>query len=335
MAKAPAAALAALAGLLLARGAALRAEDAGPLGWFIPTIRPLTLGVTAGFFAEPERSTSAPTGDFGQSGGALGLRTQPWRDAGSELQLSLSARTVDVLGGPVLPSTGAIPDRFYDLSLGTLYRHVEADGTIWGASVALGTVSDQPLRGRSSVALNATAFWRIPSGPEQAWILFVNEGSDRAFANFVPIPGVAWQYNHGTELNLLLGVPFLFARWAPNAWFSTSVGGSVFGNARLGAAVVPAPTSAAWLSLTADYVWSTETWRRADRDDARDRIFVRESRALGGLAASLGPPLRATVQYGWAFGRRIREGTSWNHAEGNGIDVAAGAIFSAGVSSSF
>jgi hypothetical protein len=71
---------------------------------------------------------------------------------------------------------------------------------------------------------------------------------------------------------------------------------------------------------------TSESWRRRERNEPRDVLFLRENRVLGRLR--VGTPLMGGECFGgWVLKREWREAETFASAGGNRLELPPGPVF--------
>jgi hypothetical protein len=274
--------------------------------------------------AERAWMADADGGALGRSEARAVVGGAAWRGESSEVALGARLGRTWLEGDPVLPDGRGLPRTLDEVAADAVARRWWNDGTVVGLRLAGQSLADRPLADRDEVGLHATAFARLPASPTQAWLTFVDWSEDRAILPGIPIPGAAWQWQPRRGVNLLLGVPISFASWRTDPRWGAEAFFSGLGAARVGADASPL-AAARWLRTDLGWSWRTQTWRRQDRLDERDRIQWREMRVELGVGFSAGPQRRVRLAAGWAFARWLGEGRG-QHAADNAVRLDPGPV---------
>jgi hypothetical protein len=223
-----------------------------------------------------------------------------------------------------MPRTGVIPDHLREVHILAGWRHLTSNRWVYSANIQVGGAGDK-LGGRDTASFMANILLRVPSGANDGWVFMVNEANNRTFLNYVPIPMVAYHVSRGRDLNALIGIVFNVVTWRPTEWSDLSAAGSFFGTASVGAGVSPVPA----MRIGLGWEMTSESWRRQDRVEKNDVMFLRESRLLTRLR--VGSPLAAVECFGgWVLKREWREGETFTSAGENRLELPPGPIFGIG-----
>ena len=138
------------------------------------------------------------------------------QSATDEWYASFRVRNQEFATGAVLPDTGEpFPDELWNVRIGTGYRHRFESGWIGALDVTVGSPSDKPFASFEEMDINATAVLRVPARNRDAWIYFLNYGSNREFLPHIPIPGFGYSYQPSEQLSAVITTGFLTLQYRP------------------------------------------------------------------------------------------------------------------------
>jgi hypothetical protein len=267
----------------------------------------------------PERRVKSQETDLGLTQHSFGLSLPVWKSTTDQWSAFARIRLHDLDTSAVLPDTGArLPDELWQIRAGTTYRHRFDNRWIAGGSLSLGSASDKPFDSVEELEAQLSAFVRIPQGERNAWLFSLNYSNNRDFANYFPIPGVGFWYEPSDQLRVLIGFPFVSVDFRPSADLRIEASYAVISNIRARVSYrLGGP-----LSLYGAFDWSNQRYARAEREDARDRLFYDEKRASAGLRLNLGEHLSLDLAGGYAFDRTYFEGRSTADRDDSRVDVS-------------
>lgn len=195
--------------LLILLPLALAAPAEGAAAWFTSELGLLQPRV--GYSAEHQGNQRVDNhrGELGFTQHELRALTPVWQSSSNELALSGRARYMDLDTNVVLPSGKSMPQELWDLNLAAQFRYRLDDGNVLGLSLRGGSASDKPFHSDSENQYGATAFARMPSGKNGAWLVLANYDNNRELFPGMPlIPGAGYWYAPSKVFQVLAGAPF-------------------------------------------------------------------------------------------------------------------------------
>jgi hypothetical protein len=238
-----------------------------------------------------------------------------------EWAASARLRNQEFATGAVLPDTGEpFPDELWNVRFGTSYRHRFNSGWIGALNVNVGSPSDKPFASGDELDVSATAVLRIPVRERDAWIFFLNYGSNREFLPHVPIPGLGYSYNPSDQLTAVITTGILSLEYRPLEKLTLTA---------LYVAVRTVDVRLTYqvfrpVRLWVGFDWTNERYLLADRADADDRLFYYEKRVRAGAIIGLARQLFVDIAVGYSFDRFYFEGEDFDERDRNRIDVEDG-----------
>src|SRR5262249_10582865 len=142
--------------------------------------------------------------------------TVPIYDTATDSVIVTSAlQVLTIHGHAVLPDDRArLPPRLWTIQGGGGYvRQTEGDLT-WGLFLVGGTASDQPFDTVHEDTLSALAFLRVPRSDSDAWLFYIVTSSNGQLGQNIPVPGVAYEFNH-EQFHGVVGFPFFSVAYRP------------------------------------------------------------------------------------------------------------------------
>jgi hypothetical protein len=236
---------------------------------------------------------------------------------------SVRIRNQEFATGALLPDTGEpFPDDLWNVRIGTGYRHRFDSGWIGALLVTIGSPSDEPFASLDEMDISATAVLRVPARGRDAWVFFLNYGSNREFLPHIPIPGVGYAYQPSDEFEAVVTTGVVSLRYRPVETLTLS------------ASYIAVRTVDVRLTyqlfrpvrLWAGFDWTNERYLRADRADPDDRLFYYEKRVRAGVIIGLAryPEMWVDADVGYSFDRFYFEGEDYGDRGRNRIDVGDG-----------
>jgi hypothetical protein len=238
-----------------------------------------------------------------------------------EWAASARLRNQEFATGAVLPDTGEpFPDELWNVRIGTSYRHRFDSGWIGALNVNVGSPSDKPFASGDELDVSATAVLRIPVRERDAWIFFLNYGSNREFLPHVPIPGLGYSYNPSDQLTAVITTGIVSVEYRPLEKLTLTA---------LYVAVRTVDVRLTYqlfrpVRLWVGFDWTNERYLRADRADADDRLFYYEKRVRAGAIIGLARQAFVDIAVGYSFDRFYFEGEDFDERNRNRIDVESG-----------
>lgn len=250
------------------------------------------------------------------------LSVPVWQDDNREWTIGGRVGTLRLGTDAVLPDSGdALPESFCDIAISTFYRQKFRQRDLLGGWLSVGSPSDEPFARGENISFRGTGFWRTPAANEQdGWLVMLNISNQRDFVPYVPLPGLGYHVNRGRQLQAVLGVPMLWARWQPVQTVTLQGRYLLLRDIHVRAGWKPiAP-----LELFAEFDWDSEHWYRHDRDDEDDRLTYYEKRVTLGSRYEINPNTWVEVAGGYAFDRFWFEGEDYDDRGDDRLNVGDG-----------
>jgi hypothetical protein len=238
-----------------------------------------------------------------------------------EWSASARLRNQEFATGAVLPDTGQpFPDELWNVRIGTSYRHRFDLGWIGALNVNVGSPSDKPFASWDEMDLSATAVLRIPVRQRDAWIFFLNYGSNREFLPHVPIPGLGYSYTPSDQLTAVITTGIVSVEYRPLEKLTLTA---------LYVAVRTVDVRLTYqlfrpVRIWVGFDWTNERYLLADRADSDDRLFYYEKRVRAGAIIGLARQAFVDIAVGYSFDRFYFEGEDFDERDRNRIDVESG-----------
>lgn len=283
--------------------------------WFQPVRERPSIRLQSAYgWESPGRQRDEEQRSLTRNGGYALVAGRVWRDERQEVVVRAGAVDIKQYSDVVLPETGALPEQLQDVRIGAFWRTVSADTrTVLGLDVESSSPSDVPYSGNETESFSATAFAGLPSGERDSWILGLRYDSNRSFAPGVPLPAVAYRFDHSPAWTAIIGLPV------------TSIEGSLAPQIRgllLWSLVDVFKAEVQWLpgneqrTFLAPWIVSLgasqtgETWLRADREDEDQRLYYRTGRVYLAGEYQPFPGNRLRLAGGWIPYRFVQESDS-------------------------
>ena len=247
-----------------------------------------------------------------------------WLDQDHEFLVGSSLRILDVDTDAMFPDTAqSFPEYFANPELILAYKQRIAGAKIWGASLTLGSPSDRPFASIQEVAVDATAFLRLPVGQGgDAWLLFINYSNARPGLQHIPLPGIAYVYEPSEDFLALVGVPFTFINYKPSPRWTLRASYILPRDLQAKASYELSDS----LTLYSGFDWGSDIFFRHDRHDDEDRLFFYKKTLSAGIRWELSEDLYLDFSAGYRFDRFFFEGEDYDDRSFNRIDVGDGAF---------
>jgi hypothetical protein len=243
------------------------------------------------------------------------------QSATDEWYASLRIRNQEFATGAVFPDTGEpFPDELWNIRIGTGYRHRFESGWIGALDVTVGSPSDKPFASLDEMDINATVVLRVPARDRDAWLFFLNYGSNREFLPGIPIPGFGYSYRPSDQFSAVVTTGVLSLEYRPIETLT------------LTASYVAVRTVDVRLTyqvfrpvrLWVGFDWTNERSLLAGRSNPDDRLFYYEKRIRAGAIIGLARQLFIDADVGYSFDRFYFEGEGYSDRDRNRIDVGSG-----------
>lgn len=243
------------------------------------------------------------------------------QDENFESALFSGVQAMDISTRARMDDAGvALPDHLWDVGLGGRLRWRLENDWIAGVRLSFSSPSDKPFDSWDEIAINATGTLQIPAGYSSHHILMLNYATNREFLEGIPLPGYAYQFSRGRDVQVLLGIPFSWAKWQVMDKLTVS-------SAYLLPRTVHAKISyelVDGLALYGGFDWQNQRWFRSDRDDNDDRLFYYEKKVALGLRWKLIKNWTVDLQGGYGFDRFFFEGEEYDDRGDNRISLSDG-----------
>ena len=230
-------------------------------------------------------------------------------------------RNQEFATGAVFPDTGEpFPDELWNIRIGTGYRHRFDSGWIGALDVTVGSPSDKPFASLDEMDINATAVLRVPARDRDAWIFFLNYGSNREFLPGIPIPGFGYSYRPSDQFSAVVTTGVLSLEYRPieTLTLTASYVAVRTVDVRLTYQIFRA------VRLWVGFDWTNERYLLAGRSNPDDRLFYYEKRIRAGAIIGLARQLFIDTDVGYSFDRFYFEGEGYSDRDQNRVDVGDG-----------
>jgi hypothetical protein len=156
----------------------------------------------------PDQPVANQATHLGMEQQDLSLRVPIWKDGPDGVVFSTRVRWELFQTDVILPDTGRpFPADLWNVSFGTTYFHRFDNGYVGGASVNLGSASDQPFHSFQEDTASVSGFLRVPQGEHNAWLFTLSFSTNGQLAD-IPIPGIAYFYAPSDVFQATIGFPF-------------------------------------------------------------------------------------------------------------------------------
>jgi len=201
-------------------------------------------------------------------------------------------------GGPIIPRS------LWSEDLGIRYFRQMDRGRVWGVNASVGSDSDRLFNSMHETSVLGMVDLKIPSRQRNAWLLSLSYSNNRYFANGVPLPGVAYQFQSASgRFRGLIGFPFAALFWTPAPGWDARA--SAFGPRRWSLDIGKLTT---WhVRLHGGFEWGGQTWLRAGRTDIRQTLNFERKRLYAGFESRLWHGLILDVSGGRQFDQYFYE----------------------------
>jgi hypothetical protein len=250
------------------------------------------------------------------------LSTPLLQTPNDEWSASFRIRDQEFDTGAVLPDTGEpFPDSLWNVRFGTTYRHRFESGWIGALDVNLGSPSDKPFASWDEMEVSATAILRVPArGSRDAWIFFLNYGSNREFLPHIPIPGFGYAYHPSDQFEAIVTTGLVSLRYQPVEALTLTASYIAVRTVDVRITYQLFRPVRLWVGFD----WTNDRYLRADRANPDDRLFYYEKRVRAGAIIGLARWLYVEVTGGYTFDRFYFEGEGYGDNDQNRIDVEDG-----------
>jgi hypothetical protein len=243
------------------------------------------------------------------------------QSATDEWYASLRIRNQEFATGAVFPDTGEpFPDELWNIRIGTGYRHRFESGWIGALDVTVGSPSDKPFASLDEMDINATVVLRVPARDRDAWLFFLNYGSNREFLPGIPIPGFGYSYRPSDQFSAVVTTGVLSLEYRPIETLTLTASYVAVRTVDIRLTYQVFRPVRLWIGFD----WTNERYLLAGRANPDDRLFYYEKRIRVGAIIGLARQLFIDADVGYSFDRFYFEGEGYSDRDRNRIDVGDG-----------
>ncbi|HWC03035.1 MAG TPA: hypothetical protein VHF87_09695 [Methylomirabilota bacterium] len=269
----------------------------------------------------PDQPVAGQQAELGLVQQDFSLRGPLRQSVTDELSASVRVRNQEFATGAELPDTGEpFPDELWNVRIGASYRHRFDSGWIGALDVNVGSPSDRPFASVHELDVSATAILRVPARDRDAWVFFLNYGSNREFLPHVPIPGFGYSYQPSDQLTAVVTTGLVSLEYRPVEALTLTASYVAVRTVDVRLTYQVARPVRVWIGFD----WTNERYLRANRADPDDRLFYYEKRVRAGAIIGLARQLFVDVAVGYSFDRFYFEGEGYSDRNRNRIDVGDG-----------
>jgi hypothetical protein len=269
----------------------------------------------------PDQPVSGQPAELGFLQQDFSLSGPLFQSASDEWYASFRLRNQEFATGAILPDTREpFPDELWNIRFGTGYRHRFESGWIGALQVTIGSPSDQPFASLDEMDINATVALRVPARNKDAWVFFLNYGSNREFLPHIPIPGLGYAWEPSPQLSAMITTGVLNLEYRPIETLALSATYLAVRTVDVRLTYQLFRPVRVWIGFD----WTNDRFLRADRADPDDRLFYYEKRVRAGAIIGLARWAYTDVTVGYSFDRFYFEGESYSDRGHNRIDVDSG-----------
>ena len=174
--------------------------------------------------------------------------------------------------------------------------------------------------------INATAFLRVPARGKDAWIFFLNYGSNREFLPNIPIPGLGYPWEPSDQFSAIITTGVLSLTYKPIEKLTLSAPYVAVRTVDVRLTYQLFRPVRLWIGFD----WTNERYLRAERADPDDRLFYYEKRVRAGAIIGLARWLFTDITGGYSFDRFYFEGEGYSDRDQNRVDVDSGPFVQSG-----
>ncbi len=220
--------------------------------------------------------------------------------------------------------------KFWDFKFGSSYTYHSESKSIMSANLSVGSASDMPFSGTDVTTLGLTWLYLIPSNETSSWLFLVNFSNNRSILNYVPVPGVAYNWTPSKTFRGTFGLPFANIFWMPTQKLMLMC-------FALGPWVVKMNAYYFFwgpIQIFSEFDYSQKLFLRKERSIAQNRLFYDEKKYTIGLKSFLSQIFSVEIKGGYAFGRRFYEAKHYYDYKAT-LDIRNSFLFYAGISARF
>ena len=206
------------------------------------------------------------------------------------------------------------PNTLSRYEAGAQYSKQLPEKKSWGLRGSVGYAGDKPFNASKDTTYSLMANYNYP-GEKGFWSLFAFMSNNNPILNYVPLPGAAYFYKT-QNFTGVFGFPILSLQWTPvNPWaYSVSIFGPTF------------QAEASYghrddLQFFVQHGFSVQSYVPSDREERKDRLYLREQKLVLGLRHLLVPKVMLEIQGGRSFDRSMYIGKSFFKKERGQVDI--------------
>ena len=234
------------------------------------------------------------------------------RSSSDAWSASVRMGELEMSASPVVPGTGlTIPSKLWAAQGGGAFARRISERRRWGASLGVGSASDEPFNSIRETEVKATVYREFPSHERNSWLLFLAYSNNRSFLNNIPFPGIAYVVREPVPgLHATVGLPFILLSYQPGKNWRLAL--SAFGPTNISTEGALRLGSLAW--AYARFERNPSQWLRASRENLSDRLIFDRQEARLGVRSPLGGGVSVDVSAGLDFRRRFYESKDANRS---------------------
>jgi hypothetical protein len=291
------------------------------LNLFSPELGKLPIRSDYRITVVPDQPVAGQPAELGLIQHDFSLGVPLLQSATDEWAALVRVRKQEFATGAVFPDTGEpFPDDLWNVRIGTTYRHRFDSGWLGALDITVGSPSDRPFASLDEIDISATAVLRVPVRERDAWIFFLNYGSNREFLPGIPFPGLGYSYQPSDQFTAVVTTGLISLQYKPVETLTLSA---------LYIAVRTVDVRLTYqvfrpVRLWVGFDWTNDRYLLADRTNSDDRLFYYEKRVRAGAIIGLARQLFVDVTVGYSFDRFYFEGETYSDRDHNRIDVGDG-----------
>lgn len=224
-----------------------------------------------------------------------------------------------------------IPAVFRGTNLSLGWNKREENDKFWGASVGLGSPSDQPYADEKQIALHTVVSRGLDKNENHQWILLLYYSNNSTFLRGIPLPGAAYSYSPSPKFRGIFGIPFAFVKWDFQERWAMTFLIFAFQKIKLDIAYKIVGPIQASFGIESDQ----QVFMRKDRTKNENRFYYDERKVYVSFKSPLHAKLFAELTVGHSFDRSLFEVDKYADRKENNLLLGNSAYLFAQLSSRF
>lgn len=249
-----------------------------------------------------------------------------WKNGSNELFVEMDFTGMHIDTDARLPrwDNDPFPSQLIDTGLGLTLKHYCENGWMVGGNIRLGSASDKPFHSEDELTASFTGWLRIPHKEHNAWMFFLDVRNNHANGslNYLPKPGVGYQFAWSKTDWAVIGAPVMAVHWEPMPErLKLDAMYMIPRTAHAKLTYVPSVPS---FEFYGAFDMDSQVFWRHDREDKEDGLVLMDKRASAGLVFKPTENITLDGSLGYAWDRRVYEAEKYDQRDKNRLDIDDG-----------